>query len=509
MSVNVTTVSLTFPFEGFGTALAWWANAGIQQPALDYLLQLLYSPSGVNFSIARFNIGGTQDATKNPNFRAGANVPADAAGSPQLSVVQRIVALRSGLPLHIEAFSNSPPQNLTISGSSAGASKSLTDCITATNVQPFAQFLMNSVQFLISSGVPVETLSPINEPSEVVWVQGNNQEGCFWGKDNRIALATGLKALLSRSGTGVKLALADENNPGAAIASSYFLSYGDLLNVHTYTANQFSNGTLVDAVAASQDTDDIRANLVSSFQATSTGGARKIVMSEFTFGGNFGSSDIQSVASHAFGLIRHIVRDVVTLKTASWVYWQAVENQGSNSNWGLMQVPFDTAGDTSSVVIGAQYHGMWMLSRVLTVGTTTFEQYYDSSRVVVSNAAVGSVLFANGGDATSTSVFWFPQQAGQFNVTRLQTVNGVATLSNIGIQNIGLGGQVSLPVGTVELWVGSPSAQVKFPANATVTGTSISTATSRPGSAVEMAGHPGALWTLVLSLIIILMLFKR
>ncbi|KXS11067.1 glycoside hydrolase family 30 protein, partial [Gonapodya prolifera JEL478] len=521
MSLNLTSVALPVPFDGFGTSLAWWANGVLSQPALDRILDLLFSPTQLNLAIARFNIGGTTDPTKNPNFRTGANVPADTAISPQLAVMQRIVAIRSSsaAPLHVEAFSNSPPQNLTISGTSAGAAQIQTDCITPANVPTFAQFLLSSVRTLISSGVPVESLSPINEPSEVVWVAGNTQEGCYWSKDNRVSLATTLRTLLASSGTGVKLALADENNPSAAVDNAYMLAYADLVNIHTYTAAQFTNSSLASSLAASQDTDAIRASLLSSFRSsTPASTTRKLIMSEYTLGGTIASSSPQSVSSHAVGLIRHVARDLATLQPAAWVYWQAVEDSTSGTNYGLVQAPFTNAGEAGDVILGAQYYAMWMLTRVLPPGTTKFDQVYDTARVALSNPAAGTILFANsgGGDPSSATgggaqaTFWFPQQTGQFNVTRLQTTNGVATLTAVGFQTGTLGAAVAIAAGTVELWVGNPSAAVGFPSNASAVastggGAGTGGGGGKGGAAVVGAAPLSMVWTLLLCLLVALM----
>ena len=64
-------------------------------------------------------------------------------------------------------------------------------------------------------------------------------------------------------------------------------------------------------------------------------------------------------------LARHIFRDLETLQPTAWVYWQAVENLGSN--WGLLQVDFN---DPNVIIIKKQYYILKHFTRTLKEGDT-------------------------------------------------------------------------------------------------------------------------------------------
>ena len=65
------------PFEGWGTALAWFANVtGKLPPAQrEQLADLLYGPDGLKFNIARYNIGGGNAPETETYLRLGADIP--------------------------------------------------------------------------------------------------------------------------------------------------------------------------------------------------------------------------------------------------------------------------------------------------------------------------------------------------------------------------------------------------------------------------------------------------
>ncbi|KXS18250.1 glycoside hydrolase family 30 protein [Gonapodya prolifera JEL478] len=455
-------ITLPFAFEGFGTSLAWWASqlGQAESPVVDHLLQLLFadpSAGGIGLNCTRYNIGGSTDPARNASFRPGANVVPclSSPDEPQLRILERIVKLREGLPLHVEAFSNSPPQDLTISGSSAGHQSRFTDNIKLEDVPRFAQFLVDSVAALLEKGIPVSTLSPINEPSEPVWIVGNNQEGCYWSGPARKALATSLRTLLDSTGLksrGVKLALAEENNLLNVARKLDFTSDGDIINVHTYTTDQFTDISVVKLYAwGIQDTRLLRSYVRSTAQKRK----QPLAVSEFGLGGPSLSSNICDVGTHGFVLVRHAIHDIVSLNAIRWVYWQAVEDRGSN--WGCIQVPFNGAPQSSDILVGAQYHALGMLVRAIPVGTRTFEYWCTTRRVVLINREFMRVVVASDASRTQRHLTWelASPVSGSFRVLRLETVDGKAVVNDLGVRTVEEGRPVEIPKGVVELWDGA------------------------------------------------------
>ena len=146
-------------FEGWGTALAWFAvlTGGYPDATRDRLADLFYGPGGLGFTIARYNIGGG-NAPGTPSYlRLGAAVPGfwrQPAGSTgrdwwrpddeamwdwSADAGQRwwLDAIRSRVKSPIfEAFSNSPPWFMTVSGRVSGAEKGIDD-----NLRPGSEAL--------------------------------------------------------------------------------------------------------------------------------------------------------------------------------------------------------------------------------------------------------------------------------------------------------------------------------------------------------------------------------
>ncbi|MCZ4151050.1 hypothetical protein BZG21_42450, partial [Escherichia coli] len=117
-------------FEGWGTSLAWWANdlgEWKDQAKLNEVMDLVFDPAkGLGLNIVRYNIGGEE----NPDMKAlrpGGDVPGYQpepgvwdweADAGQRKVLQG--SIERGVNI-TEAFSNSPPYWMTISGSVTGA----------------------------------------------------------------------------------------------------------------------------------------------------------------------------------------------------------------------------------------------------------------------------------------------------------------------------------------------------------------------------------------------------
>jgi O-glycosyl hydrolase len=117
-------------FEGWGTSLCWWANAvGAWQDGArkDEVMDLVFDPyKGLGLNIVRYNVGGGENPLHNFiwSWRAIPGFKADPDGPYQweADAGQRWVLLESierGVTI-TEAFSNSPPWWMTVSGSVTG-----------------------------------------------------------------------------------------------------------------------------------------------------------------------------------------------------------------------------------------------------------------------------------------------------------------------------------------------------------------------------------------------------
>jgi O-glycosyl hydrolase len=175
-------------FEGWGTSLCWWAHRVGDWPAerLDPLLELIVCPeNGLGYTIFRYNIGGG-DAPGHNHMRPGGDVPGFKPGPDQAydwtadrNQRRVLLKLRDRVPDAIfEAFSNSPPYWLTVSGCASGA-KDGGPNLRADAEEAFADYLTEVIKYYRDKHELVfHTLSPLNEPNANWWRTGHNQEGC-------------------------------------------------------------------------------------------------------------------------------------------------------------------------------------------------------------------------------------------------------------------------------------------------------------------------------------------
>ncbi|MNN56363.1 hypothetical protein D3C81_1712850 [compost metagenome] len=65
-------------------------------------------------------------------------------------------------------------------------------------------------------------------------------------------------------------------------------------------------------------------------------------------------------------LAERIIFDLRMLQPAAWVYWQAVEDEGANNNWGFIHSDFNGA---ETYEITKQYYAMGNFSRYILPGS--------------------------------------------------------------------------------------------------------------------------------------------
>ena len=317
------------PFEGFGTSLAWWANALGRLPIAESELVIRrffsLSDGGLGLNVARFNAGGgeqpglpmTMDSRAvMEGYRSAPDRPLDESADPGQRAVLRDaarIAAEEGRELVVEVFGNSPPWWATVSGSVTGASRAFG--WPAPNLDPvfsrdYLRYLLDVADFIERDAhVSVASISPFNEPTSRWWRFGGRQEGCHFTAEGIDAL---LRETLAESAPDVRRH--SESDPRLVAASEEWsldqtLETWDALgatarraigrlNVHTYDG---ANRTAVRALAT-------RAGI-------------PLWVSEFGVGDESGGS-----------LARALVRDVRELAPTAWVLWQAI----SPDSWGLL-----------------------------------------------------------------------------------------------------------------------------------------------------------------------------
>lgn len=362
------------PFQGWGTSLAWFANAtgGYPEALKNQLYGLLFGPDGMDLSIARYNIGGGNASDVPDYLRAGGAVPgfwkADAAGASDLyggastTLANKAQILAKFDPTDdayydwsqdaaqrwwlsklaqdpdltgLEAFANSAPWFMTESGYVSGGFNSTAQQLSTSAQQKFVEYLTTVTQHLEQQyGVKFRTIEPLNEPNTNYWgttlVNGapkaGGQEGMHVGTTQQAAVIDALRQALQRAGSDSKVSAMDETN------TSLFVTDWNSFPAATQAAVSQMNTHAYGTSARLQ----VRDNAASA--------DKPLWMSEVE--GSWASGFNPSSMTNSLGFAGQINGDLNGLKPSAWVLWQPVENYYNMQvteglNWGEVYVDFD------------------------------------------------------------------------------------------------------------------------------------------------------------------------
>lgn len=396
-------------FEGWGTALAWFANVtgGWPKAEREKLADLFYSAEGLKWNIARYNIGGGNSQATEPYLRTGAAVPgfwtrpAGASGGdwwnpddPRMwdwsaDGNQRwwLDAIRERVREPIfEAFSNSPPWFMTISGRVSGAANGNDDNLRPGMEALFADYLARVTEELQKRHrIRFRTLSAFNEPNTDYWHAANTQEGSHWSPQRQAAMIDATYAALKRRGLDVAIAAPDETNSHiflrdwAAFPAQTRARIGQL-NVHSY--------------------DTIHQTAVRDIARTS---GIRLWMSENDTPLAKEPEDFDAMPP-ALAFAEHVVMDLKRLEPSAWVFWQAVEKISARdgkpgTNWGLIKADLAASADQPHEIhVTRKYWAMAQFSRFIEPGFRLVPvDDFDSAAAVSPDGRRLVIVHVNGG----------------------------------------------------------------------------------------------------------------
>lgn len=366
------------PFEGWGTALAWFANVTgrFSDPLRNRLADLLYGDDGLRLNIARYNIGGGTAPETPAYLRPGAAMPGfwrrpqGAAGddgwNPDVEADwdwsadagQRwwLDAVKARVPEDkriFEAFSNSPPWFMTVSGRVSGNEDGLENNLRPGLEDRFAAYLVRVTQELQRRhGITFRTLSPVNEPNTPYWFAANTQEGAHWSPDAQSRVFVAVDKALRAHGLTTRLSGPDETN-----ALTFEQDWAGLSDEAKATIAQIN---------------------VHSYETIGKTGVRDVAevtgkrlwMSEVDLSPANVRQDYDDMRP-AIALGEQIVSDIGRLRPRAWVLWQAVETEThdpkTSSDWGLIKTDF-TGADTPPIHIGMKYWAFGNFTRFIRPG---------------------------------------------------------------------------------------------------------------------------------------------
>ncbi|MGI8747982.1 MAG: glycoside hydrolase family 30 protein [Deinococcus sp.] len=352
-------------FTGWGTSLAWWANAlgGWSNLNRDKIADLLFdSKLGLGLNVVRYNLGADDGHNACADkMRPGANIPSFSTGTGTYDWTrdarQRFFlnAARERGANIFEAFANSAPARMLNSGCTAGTRRE-PGIRNAENLAPehyddYARYLATVIKHFADAGLTFQTVEPFNEASSDYWYWDGTglQEGMNFNWPSENALIPRLKAALKAVGSKTQISAADNND--LDYADNEFNSFSaesqaaiTQINVHAYNGTQ--RGELADLAKAQ---------------------GKRLWMSEYGCCGGTRTQEHQ--LDTALNLAATIQRDLTEMKTQAWVYWQAVEHldaQGQpDHNWGLIKANF-LKGETFTLT--KPYAGFGQYTRFIRPG---------------------------------------------------------------------------------------------------------------------------------------------
>ncbi|MFP5115314.1 glycoside hydrolase [Bacillaceae bacterium C204] len=427
------------PFNGWGTALVWFANitGGWPDEVKNQLADALYGKDGLNFNIARYNIGGGDSPETTPYMRLGGAVPGywnrpAEFGPPNGNTEgwtepnnwwdpnnpdhwnwnadgnQRwwLTAAKSRGADTFEAFSNSAPYFMTQSGYVSGNWNSNNDNLKPDQYTNFASYLTEVVNHLQQeTGIQFKTLSPVNEPNTNYWGAKGRQEGSHWTPASQAKMIDEVKKQLTEKGLETVVSAMDETNPSTfrkdwdAYNTDTRNNIGQL-NVHTYGTGERIGARDIAKAAG-----------------------KRLWMSEVDL--SVGGQNHEDIMP-GLAISERIQADIQQLEPEAWVLWQAVEDEvnmrpeNENGNWGLMQVDF-TADDFSNFKIykNKKYYAVGNYSKFIRPGDKFINSNNKNTLAAINSKDDSAVIVYTNSSTESKAV--------DFDFSGFETVNETAT----------------------------------------------------------------------------------
>lgn len=373
-------------WQGWGTSLAWWAKVvgGYPEPIRSEYIEKAFDPvKGLGLNIVRYNIGGGENPlhlSPNPQFLGFRNAVPGFEPSPGVwdwtaDANQRWVlqaAIKKGVN-QIEAFSNSPPWWMTVSGSVTGGQGG-TDNLRPDQDAAFADYLTEVTKhFRDAWGITFRDLEPLNEPSGG-WRfggSGSAQEGCHVDRPHQNLVVKATAAALARKGlsTRGKTTATASDEPSIGDGDKTFGFY---------------------------DADALRG--LSKINVHSYGGGDRTQLSNFavSHGKDLWLSEDGDGDASGLSMARNITDDLNGLHPSAWVTWQVVDSAGG---WGFLRNP--QLDETTTVyTVNKKYYVMAQYSRFLRPGCRMIA-IADPNSVAAWDARSGTVAVVtrNGNDS--------------------------------------------------------------------------------------------------------------
>lgn len=308
-------------FDGWGTSLCWWANrVGFSRKLTEESARLFFSPEGLDMNIMRYNIGGGDDPAHNHITRTDSEMPGwwkyceksksfvfnPDTDKNQLNVLHECYEA-AGKNAYVEAFSNSPPYYMTVSGCTSGNKNPAHDNLKECCVKDFAEYLTRVCVYIQNEHkIKIRSLAPMNEPFSNYWhYMSGKQEGCFVspGKMQSAVIEATADAIKEHGLTDLIVTACDDTNTVNQYISLKMLNDNAVKNVGRISTHTYAQATPHVGILA-----------------RSLG--KNIWMDESDWSGTAGENSGEM--GPALWLCEKIIEDISTIDCSAWVIWQII-----------------------------------------------------------------------------------------------------------------------------------------------------------------------------------------
>ncbi|WP_296834453.1 glycoside hydrolase [Butyrivibrio sp.] len=357
-------------FQGFGTSLCWWANRVGYSDALTSATATAFfdKENGLGMTIGRYNIGGGDNVSdlseseieslqgENPYLhkthieRSDSVVPGYCTDVTKIDLdtnskeyyeenferadfecgfawnydwdadknqmnVLKAAADAAGDEFIAEAFSNSPPYFMTVSGCSSGGVDPSEDNLREDSYSAFATYMADVIEHWASEGViTFQSADPMNEPATSYWEYASaKQEGCHFSQgESQSKILIELNNKLKEKGLDIIICGTDETSIDAAYQSYINLS-DEAKSIVTRIDTHAYQGTQRNALKTLAETE-----------------GKNLWMSEVD--GTYSIGKEETGMQAALGFADEIIRDLNEMKPTAWIMWDAVDIHVDSTN---------------------------------------------------------------------------------------------------------------------------------------------------------------------------------
>ena len=315
--------------EGWGVSLCWWANmcGKWSDSKIDQLIDWMVSPEGLNWGgdDPNWTHCDAHHMGNGKGLRAEMEGFQDERGGEyhwERDAAQRKIMLkiREKRPNAIfEAFSNSCPWWMTVSGCCAGSEGGAIDNLKPEYYEDFARYLVDVCKhYRDEYGIEFKTLEPFNESVTNFWYRSGVQEGCHFDYSSQAEFIKVLAPILAESGLSTAISASDETNVGLAVEGLRQFKSRDVMslisqcNTHTYSADNRSR---------------------SQFGSLGRSEGKIVWMSETGSGGSGIGGNLS--------MAQRLIDDLRYIAPSAWVDWQYMEE--NNDQWCMVRGSFANA----------------------------------------------------------------------------------------------------------------------------------------------------------------------